>query len=186
MKRFVKLICLLLALTAAISLVSCAERDPNVPEGFLLAENEGADYYFYYPETWILNRNDAGMVSTYVSDRDFSNVSVTAFDMSGWQYNSFDQYVKEYYFEQFKDNFNNLNVVSDPEGNPLCDHLTIDGCDATSVRFTAVFAGEEYSFRAWFIERNATLYTVLYTAKTPLFEANLEYATAIATNLQFK
>jgi len=185
MKKIGRILSLVLACLMLVSLSACAERDPNVPEGFLLAENEGADYYFYYPQTWVLDRCDAGMTSAYVSETDFSNVSVTAFTAS-MQYPSLLDYAENYYFTQFRDNFNNLTVDRNQDGSLKKSVLKIDECDAIAVNYRAAFYGEEYSFRVWMISYNGYIYTVLYTAKTPLFETNLEMAEAVATNLQFK
>ena len=82
MNKFKRILCLVLVLFTLASLCACTQPDPDVPQGFLLAENEGADYFFYYPESWLLDRCDAGMTSAYVSEVDFSNVSVTAFTAS--------------------------------------------------------------------------------------------------------
>ena len=185
MKHITRILTLLLALTFLFSLAACSEESPDVPSGFLLAENEGADYYFYYPSTWLLNRSDAGMTSAFVSDTDFSNVSVTVFTSTG-QYATLQEYAEEYYFKHFEGNFQNLSVERNQDGSLKRENLKIDDCDAMSVAYTAEFSGEEYSFRNWFISYNGYIYSVLYTAKSGLYEIHLAEAQAIATNLKFK
>ncbi len=185
MKKTLRLLSLLFALSLLLCLVSCAEEDPNVPEGFLLAENEGADYYFYYPETWLLDRSDAGMTSAFVSETDFSNVSVTAFTAS-IQYPTLASYAEEYYLKQFTDNFQNLEVERNQDGSLKRTVLTVDGREAISFTYKATFSGEEYSFRAWLISDSGYVYTVLYTAKTSAYETHLPYAEQIAQNIRFK
>jgi hypothetical protein len=54
------------------------------------------------------------------------------------------------------------------------------------VKFSAEFSGELYHFRAWMISGNGYIYTILYTAKGPLYESHLEEATAIANHFRFK
>ncbi len=185
MKKTLRILTLLLALSLLFSLAACSKSDPEVPEGFLLAQNEGADYYFYYPENWLLDRTDAGMTSTFVSETDFSNVSVTAFTFSG-QYTSLEQYAEEYYLKQFTDNFNNLEVERNQDGSLKRSHLKIDERDAVVFQYKATFAGEEYTFRAWLISDSGYVYTVLYTAKTEVYETHLPYAERIAENIRFK
>lgn len=185
MKKNYRLWALLLVVALAFSLVSCSQEAPETPEGFLLAENEGADYYFYYPETWLLDRQDAGMTSAFVSENDFSNVSVTAFTAS-LQYPSLEQYAEEYYLKQFTDNFQNLTVDRNQDGSLKKSVLKIDDCDAISFRYGAVFGGEEYSFRTWLISYNGYVYTVLYTAKAPMFDTHLPLAEKIAESIRFR
>lgn len=185
MKTKIRVFSLVLALAMLLSLASCAKRDPNIPEGFLLAENEGADYYFYYPETWLLDRADAGMTSAYVSEVDFSNVSVTAMTASE-EYQGLPEYAEEYYLKQFTDNFQNLEVERNQDGTLKRSVLKIDDCDAIAFGYSAVFGGENYRFRSWLISYNGYIYTVLYTAKAEQYDANFDLAEKIATSIQFK
>lgn len=185
MKLSLRFLSVLLALIMLFSLISCAQEETDAPEGFLLAQNEGADYYFYYPNHWLLDRCDAGMTSAFVSENDFSNVSVTAFTAS-LQYPSLENYVEEFYLKQFSDNFNQLEVDRNQDGSLKRNVLKIDGCDAISFTYSAVFGGESYTFRAWLISYNGYIYTVLYTAKAELYENHLPYAEQIAQNIRFK
>ena len=181
--------CLVLALVMLTALCACgAQESPEgveIPSGFVMAENEKTDYYFFYPSTWLLDRNDAGMTSAYVSENDFSNVSVTTFTASA-EYPTLLDYAEKYYFAQFKDNFNNLTVEKNQDGSLKRSTLKIDSCDALAVNYFATFSGEAYSFRVWFVSRGGYIYTVLYTAKEALFEAHLDEATAIAENIKFR
>jgi len=184
-----RIVSLILVLAALITLCACSSQEGpegvEIPSGFLLAENEKTDYYFFYPSSWVLDRNDAGMTSAYVSENDFSNISVTAFTAS-LEYPTLLDYAEKYYFTQFEDNFNNLTVEKNQDGSIKRSSLKIDGNEALAVNFNAIFSGENYSFRTWFISYNGYIYTVLYTAKEPVFEAHLEEATAIAENLKFR
>ncbi len=188
MKQLFRIICFSLSVLMTFSLFSCGKKgneDVEIPEGFLLAENENTDYYFFYPANWLLDRNDAGMTSAFVSETDFSNVSITAFTASA-SYKSLPDYVENYYFAQFKDNFSNLEIERNQDKSLKRSTLKIDGADAIAVNYKATFSGEEYSFRAWFISFNGYIYNVLYTAKTPAFESHLEEATVIAEQLKFR
>ena len=186
MKKITRILSVVLLLAMLFSLCACAEENTEVPQGFLQAENEGADYYFYYPSDWILDRHDAGMTSAYVSERDFSNVSVTAFTNAGISYPSLVEYAEEYYLAQFESNFNQLSVERNQDQSLKRENLTVDGKEAIAIKYSADFGGEGYTFRAWLISHNGYIYTVLYTAKDGLYESHLEEASAIATNLRFR
>ncbi|MBR2616331.1 MAG: hypothetical protein IKC69_06615 [Clostridia bacterium] len=179
-----KALALLLCACMLFSLAACAQRDPDVPEGFLLYENEDADYYFYYPEGWIKNRGDAGETSVYVSETDFSSVSVNAFTFSS-EYASLTDYAERFYVPELEKHFSSVKVDYNQDGSLKTSVLKIDDCDAISFSYSATL-GEEYSFRVWFISYNGYLYSVLYTAKAELYDTNFNAAEQIALNIQFK
>ena len=173
------------ALCLCVSLLSCAKRDESVPEGYLDAGTEGVEYRFFYPEDWILDRHDPGMTSVYVSDGDFSNVSVTAFTASA-EYPSLESYAESYYFQQFSDNFNNLDVAKNQDGSMKHTALEVDGCSALRVDYGAVFAGENYQFRTWFISYNGSIYTVTYTAASEVFASHADAVDAMVNVMRFQ
>ena len=188
MKRLKKMLCVLLALLMLVAMCACSESgsdEVEAPSGFLTAENDKTDYYFFYPAEWILDRNDAGMTSVYVSDKDFTNVSINTFTASA-EYPSLVDYVEKYYFKQFEGNFNNLEIEKNQDGSLKRSVLKIDSFDAIAVNYTATFSGEDYSFRAWFVSKGGYIYSILYTAKADLFEAHFDEATAIAENIKFR
>lgn len=174
----------LMVLFVLFSGVSCAKKDESVPEGYLLAENPGADYTFFYPETWTLDRADAGMTSVYYSDTDFSNVTLTAFTAS-MPYSSIASYIEEYYFTKFEDNFNNLSLSYNQDGSLKLKGVKVDGLDGVSVDYKAAFSGEEYAFRSVFVYYDGVYYTLTYTAKSDLFESHLADVDGIVNNLRF-
>ena len=179
-----RILCLLVALLLLLPLISCAKRDPNIPEGFLLAENDG-DYYFYYPETWILEENGRGLVSVRVSDSDFSNVNVATYTASN-EYPTLADYIEKHFFTQFEGNFSNLTYEKNEDETPRFKILTVDGCDALSVEYAAAFAGEEYRFRSCVISMGGYLTVITYTAKTEQYSKHLDAIDMIISNFQFK
>ena len=189
MKKSTRVLCLLLSLLMLLPLCACGKKgegdEVEIPDGFALAENKNTDYYFFYPANWTLDRNDAGMTSAFVSESDYSNISITAFTASA-EYPTLLSYAENYYFVKFQDNFNNLEVEKNQDKSLKKSTLKIDGCDALAVNFSATFSQESYSFRAWFISYNGYIYTVLYTAKTEVFDSHLEEAEAVAKALKFK
>ncbi len=174
-----------LCLLLCMPLLACAQKDESVPEGYLDAGTEGVEYRFFYPEDWLLDRHDPGMTSVYVSESDFSNVSVTAFTASA-EYPTLADYAESYYFQQFADNFNNLEVAKNQDGSMKLATLKVDGCDAVRVDYTAAFAGATYQFRSWFISYNGSIYTVTYTAKEDVFSSHTDVVEGMVENLRFQ
>lgn len=174
-----------LALCLCLSLFACAKRDESIPQGYLDAGTEGVEYRFFYPDTWILDRHDPGMTSVYVSETDFSNVSVTAFTASP-EYRTLAEYAENYYFEQFKDNFNDLTLVRNQDGSLKMRVLEVDGCDAVAVDYSAVFAGKTYVFRSFFISYNGSIYTVTYTALQGSFAAHEDAVEGMIEQMRFQ
>lgn len=191
MRSKTRMLCLFLALVMMMLLCSCAAKESDegveIPSGFLLAENEKTDYYFFYPSTWLLDRNDAGMTSAYVSENDFSNVSISAFTASA-EYRDLLSYATDYYFPHLSGDLKNLKMDLEQDGKSLKrTDLVIDSCPALAVNYSASFYNdEEYRFRVWFVSKDGYIYTILYTAKTDLFDTHLDEATAIAEGLKFR
>lgn len=190
MRSIKKMICLVLALTMTVCLCSCASQDSEdvkIPSGFLLAENEKTDYYFFYPSTWLLDRNDAGLTSAYVSENDFSNVSISSFTASN-EYPDLMSYATEYYIPHLSGDLKDFKADMEQDGEHIKrTDLVIDSNPALAFNYSAAFyQGETYNFRVWFVSYNGYIYTILYTAKADLFETHLDEATAIAESLKFR
>lgn len=183
MKKIISLI--LASISILICFSSCTKRENNVPDGFAPAENDGTDYFFVYPAEWTLERNDAGMTSVYVSEVDFSNVSVTVFTWNN-EYQSLSQYVEKYYFKQFKDNFSNLEYPENEDGTPRLKNAKIDSRDAVIFEYSAMFGEEKYMFKTCIISENGYIYTLTYTAKEDKYESHIEAVDMIFDNFQFK
>ena len=79
MNKTMKLLSLILALFAAMALVSCGEIDENAPEGCVEISADGVGYNFYMVKDWLV-MEQSGITSAKVSDFDPSNVSVMGFD----------------------------------------------------------------------------------------------------------
>ncbi|MBP5288635.1 MAG: hypothetical protein J6Z79_02025 [Clostridia bacterium] len=133
----------------------------------------------------MLDRRDPGMTSVYYSEEDFSNVSVTVFTASP-DYSSLADYAERYYFEQFKDNFNNLDLVKNQDGTLKLRTLKVDGCDAVAADYSAVFAGKTYKFRSFFISYGGSIYTVTYTATNDLFDAHTDAVEGMIEQMRFQ
>lgn len=176
MKKFIALIALVLALAC---FVSCAkEKDPSIPEGMTVSENDAVDYYLYYPEEWTVDRND-GMVSVYVSDTDRSNVSVTAFTAPA-DVSNIEDYLNNDYLGYVESNFPELEMLTSAE------IATLGGVDSRRYVFTANIAGADYKFMQNITYRYGYIYIFTYTSTVELFDKHIDDVTKMAQEFEFK
>lgn len=188
MRKIKTFITIFLALCLMLSLASCAKRDPNVPDGFSLLENEGAEYRLVYPSEWVVERNDAGGMSVYVSETDFSNVSVTAFtpERESGAFASLQEYIENYYFAMFRENFSSLAVKENQDGTIKITPIKVAESEGAVVEYSAVFSGEDYSFKTCIVPFDGYLYHITYTAKTDAFDSHLAAVDTMIEHFQFK
>ncbi|MBE6650574.1 MAG: hypothetical protein E7613_04595 [Ruminococcaceae bacterium] len=178
MKKF---LVLLSAFLLVITMTACGEKDSSIPEGMKLPENDIVDYYFYYPETWSLSRND-GMISAYVSEKDSSSVSITAFN-SNQEVTSLDEYLAmdgTTYTEKLKSTFLDVEILSDGEETKLHDAL------ARQFVFTANVGGETYKFRQIITFRFDYIYIMTYTSTLEGFDKHTDEVNKIVKEFKFK
>ena len=164
-------------LICASLLTSCSsKKDPNVPDGMTIKENNAVEYYFYYPEEWVIDRND-GMVSVYVSDKDRSNVSVTTFTAPA-DIANVEDYLKEEYLGYVEENFTDMKILSDGE------KVTLGNIDARKYVFTATVAGNEYKFMQIITYRYVHILT--YTSTASGFDTHIDDVNNIVKAFEFK
>ncbi len=180
---------LCLALLALLLLGACS-GEPEEHAGYILADNPGADYDFYYPETWLVDRMDAGLASVHAADNDFTNVNVTAIALSGGSYTSLADYAESFYFKEYEAYFQNLEVKKNEDGSYRISPLKVDGThDAVSFEYTSKFGEETYSFRTYLISDGINLYNFTYTANVTerdLFSQHLSEAEQMVAYLHFR
>lgn len=178
-KKLKKFIALILALITLLALVSCTgKKDPNVPEGMTYSENEAVDFCLYYPEDWLLDRND-GMVSVRVSDKDRSNVSVTAFTAPA-DVKNIEDYIKDEYIGLVEENFLDFDMVSDAEVS------TLGGVESRKFVYTASIAGETYKFMQNITYRYGYVYILTYTSTLEGFDSHIDEVNGIVDAFEFK
>lgn len=176
MKKIILISVLILSLCL---LASCSNnKAPNVPEGMTLSENEAVDYYLYYPEKWTVDRND-GMVSVYVSDKDRSNVSVTAFTAPS-NVNNIEDYLNSDYLGYVESNFPELEMITAGEES------TLGGVDSRRYVFSANIAGGDYKFMQNITYRYGYIYIFTYTSTLDLFDTHIDEVTKIIEEFEFK
>ncbi len=176
MKTAVRILALLIALSALFSAVSCGEKESNAPMGFKEISDEGVTYHFYVPDEWVTDVS-TGMTSAYYSGRDPSNVSVTAFELDG-TVTSVAQYW-EMYEADFKSVFADMEYVDQSE-------VTLDDVAAMQYIYTATVSDIEYKFMQIVALRQNQVYIFTYTAAAEQYDAHIEDVLAMLDYFTFK
>ena len=180
-------------LILALLILPACSKEKVEHEGYVLAENTGGDFDFYYPEGWEAERADAGFVQVHVSDTDFSNVSVSAINFAG-RYNDLKSYVTERYFKEIQENFKDAAGVNNEDGTLRITALQIDGYDAvyfdySAPVFTADSGVQQYAFRTYLISNGGNVYNITYTAnqtEKDLFGEHLEQVKKMVEYFRFR
>ena len=135
------------------------------------------------------------MTSVYVSDLDFSNITITAFTADTRYTENLILYLEEYYCKQLEGNLKDFKAETAADDKLVYQTMTIDGCPALAFNYTAsVYDVKEeknisYGYRVWLIRYGAYIYHVQYCAKNAeennLFQTHYDQAETIATGIQF-
>ena len=193
-KRMVFLIICVIAMLLPI-LASCAQNIEVSTEHGILANNNIADFYFYYPPEFTLDKN-ASMISVYATDderietdiiRDnevynlqvvHPNLSATVFGLPE-EYKNIDEYWENDCLPLFEKTFSSIEVTGTEE-------LTINDCIAKRYDYTATLAGMEFQYSQVFIIRGGHLYTLTYTATPQKFARYEKVLDTALTTFAFK
>ena len=162
-KTGILMLSLLLAVGAMLS--GCAQQDPDVPEGMQLASSEDADYLFYVPEGWRLDKSSL-FTSAYFSSGDATSISATAFSM-----NLTDTSIEGIY----------ENVeFSDGEETKL------GGEDAMKYTISATLNETDYQYIIVAALRDSYIYYITYTSTPEYYEDHLEALDQVIECFAFK
>lgn len=199
------IIILIFTFVFLLALSSCQPNIENVSteieldsgEPGILAENKAVDFYFYYPENWILDKN-AAMISIYVNDPEVLAMDTTAPDsgdniptmikpnLSAWAVglpNGMYKTVEEYWEnlvvpsrgEIFKD------IVNEP-----AEGLTVDGIPAQKYIYTFSSAGVKYKIAEVVFFKGRQVYTLTYTSAEDRFDKYSAVLDTAAETFKFK
>ncbi len=167
----------LLALTLlCLSLFSCGKSD-DVPDGMKLASGDAVDYIMYVPQNWVTDIS-TGVTTAYVSEKDRSNVSLTAFDLED------PNETAPVFWEEYKEDL--LLTFPDAEFSEE-DNTIIDGSTAAIKRvFTATVTGDPYKFEMVIFNHFGAMFIFTYTAAQENFDLHLEDIDRIIQNIKLK
>jgi hypothetical protein len=172
-------------------LVSCqpSELEVSTADG-TLAANDIADFTFYYPSEFTLDKN-ASMISVYASDNELvqtdiedngeayhalvhPNFSAAVSAFEGELYESVDDYWERGCVPMMKSTFSGFEI-SDRQD------LTIDGSEAKRYDYTATLAGMEFKYSQILLLRGKNLYMLTYTSTPQKFD---KYVTVLDTAIR--
>ena len=173
MMKFKKIIVLMIAIAAVLSLVSCANKS-ETPKGMKNAAREDDPFYLYVPESWVTNKGD--IVGAYYSNTDKSNITVMPY---GGDFSTSAEY-----WEDFKkrcaDEFSEFEVVK--ENAPK----VVSGRNALQFVYKLKIDGVVYQCQQTVLAYGNLLYVITYTAKTDKYESHLAEIDNILSLLAFK
>ena len=192
----------MLAILGALALSGCAPREPaNIAAEFItadgetlwLATNEAVDFYFYYPENFIMDKN-AAMISIFISDHELienelgpeiyqslyinPNLSVTVFTLRGGHANA-EQYWSEYVLPSLNEVFSDLFIESSED-------IEIAGIVGRKYVYTMSLSGQEYRQAQVIFFRNNEVYHLTYTATPARFDRHSRVLDIVVETFAFR
>lgn len=182
-RRFFSLLCAAAAAAVCLSVFTgCSSgSDSWHPAGMKLASSEDADYKMWVPESWTVDMS-TGITSAYAGSGDYSNVSVTAQNLSGEQNYLTPSEYWEIYKTDLEATFPNIAYDEDTEGGIS---LLLDENAAMKYSYTATVTGTEFHFISVVCIRSGTVYLITYTAQPAIYENHLEEVQNILDNFSF-
>ncbi|MCL2814166.1 MAG: hypothetical protein FWD23_06160 [Oscillospiraceae bacterium] len=200
-------ICAYFAAAALCALLfsSCQSKTiKNIPtetifgdESAVLAENNAVDFYFYYPENFNIQRNDA-MITVYINDSEIvpidaldpgssenfkietkPNLSATVFALPEGKYETIDAYWNEFGVPSFESVF--IDLESEPE-----ETLTVDGVEAKKYTYAFSVAGMKYRISQIVFFNRRQVYTLTYTATESRYQTYSNVLQIAAQTFKFK
>ena len=163
----------------------------------MLAENDAVDFYFYYPENFVMHRNDA-MITVYINDSEIvpfdasepgsdenfkietkPNLSATVFTLPEGKYSTIDGYWNEFGVPSFETVFADLETEPD-------ETLTVDGVDAKKYTYTLSVSGMRYKISQIVFFNKRWVYTLTYTATENRYQTYANVLGIAADTFKFK
>ncbi|MCI8611193.1 MAG: hypothetical protein HFE66_04645 [Clostridiales bacterium] len=169
---------LLVTLLLALSMIlcGCEKQASDVPAGMQLASSEDADYLFYVPEGWRVDKSSL-YAAAYFSSGDATSISVTAFGV-----NMTDDTVSswwENYTEQFTGIYEKMEVTAQEEA-------VLGGIDGMKYTFDATLNEKEYRYIIVAALRENYIYYITYTSTPEYYEDHLDELDLVLEHFAFK
>lgn len=177
-------------------LISCAKDIEVSTEDGLLANNNIADFYFYYPPEFTLDKN-AAMISIYATDDEriatdiaredgevnhldvvHPNLSATVFGFPE-EYETIDEYWEVECMPMYKSMFSAIEITG-------AEDLVIAEYNAKRYNYNATMAGMEFQYSQVIILRGVNIYTITYTSTPQKFEKYISLLDTVLDTFAFK
>lgn len=174
--RNIKFLAILLA-AAMIVFCGCGEKsEVEIPDGYQLASDDSADYYFFVPLGWTVDITSTA-TSAYVPSPDLSAVSVMTWTSTYSDMTLEDWWSK--FIPDFETLYDNFAVESE-------ENLLLGGEAARSVVFMGTLGETNYRFRQISSIRDSVVYVMTYTSTEDTFDLHTEEFTEMAEYFEFK
>ncbi|MCL2099027.1 MAG: hypothetical protein FWH24_01140 [Oscillospiraceae bacterium] len=183
-------------------LISCTREPENIEavfideetgEAFKLANNQAVDFYFHYPEDFIMDKN-AVMISIYVNDHEIietefdtgaalsfyvnPNLSAYVFSMQE-TYDDVERYWNEYMHPALSETFGGVAVE-------LSEAVEVAGIQGQKYIYSGTLGGKEYKFAQIIFFRDREIYTLTYTATPEKFDRHSRVLDIVSETFNFK
>jgi hypothetical protein len=200
-----KIACLIIILLFVLLFSACGREVKLIPtetilengETGTLANNNAVDFYFYYPENWIIDKNDA-MINIYINDAVIiesdikepgtnenlaymfkPSLSATVYYLPEGKYSNVDEYWRDLGIPSFEKIFQDIKKEADEE-------LKIDGVSAKKYSFTCSLSGMEYKISQIILINKSKVYTLTYTSTEKNYDKYLNILDTAAETFKFK
>jgi len=200
-----KISCFIIILIFLLTFASCQREAKNISteiefengETGILANNNAVDFYFYYPENLILDKN-AAMISVYANDAELAessmkdpftgetfefmlkpNLSVTEFILPDNKYETVDEYWKELGVPSFETIFQDIKIEADED-------LTVDGISAKKYTYSCSLSGIVYKVSHIIFINKHKVFTLTYTASDKNYDKYINILNTAAETFKFK
>ena len=174
MKKIIRITSvILIAVLLTVSLASC-KKDPTIPDGMKKASDEKADFTLFVPESWTVDLTEAA-VGAYCSKSDPSSVSMMA-----WELDYSDVKLDDWWevnISEIENVFSNVEVTKEEDS-------IIDGIYAKKYTYNASLGEFNYTILQAACIKNATVYLFTYEALPENFDAHLEEAESMISNIK--
>ncbi|HAN21303.1 MAG: hypothetical protein A2Y15_07325 [Clostridiales bacterium GWF2_36_10] len=176
-----KILAIIIALTS-LFLTACDDTvnsDEAMPKNTIKADNEAVDYYFYYPKTWELDRND-GMISiryntsTNSTTQKYASISVSSYTT--------DKLANDYwqdYADDISKTFHEYELLKEEE-------TKLDEVVATRKEYTGKLSDVKYKFAQVICVRKGTVYLLTLTAAEEDFDTTVIDFGKVVSEFHFK
>jgi len=170
--------CFILILVVLFVLPACSAGQADAPSGMKRLSNDFVDYNMFIPEAWtIITDENTGYLSAYFNERDRSNITVTAFEVTK-TYASLDEFWADYEAE-FQSTFSDMEYLRN-------ERILLDQHEAKAVEYTATVTGMPYKYMQIVCVRGTTAYLITYTAAEDNYDDHIETVWAVINEFSFK
>ena len=193
---------IILTVLSLLILSSCTREPANIEADFIdaesgeiyrLANNQAVDFYFYYPENFILDKN-AAMISIFINDLEiieneldggavldvYVNPNLSAYVHSTQEnYADASQYWEEYMKPSLSVGFQDIFIESGGD-------IEIAGISGRKYIYSASLGGKDYKYAQVIFFKDREIYTLTYTAPLSKFDKHLKVLDVVVETFAFK